>query len=484
MLKALDLLRNLGWGLIQLIYDLIDSIYNIILNINELDIIGTMAENNIFSNFYNSLIVISITIFGLFITWQFVKKVIEPDDGPTIFQITHEIFKCGILMLLSTMLFAHISMISINLSGYIGNMINNTEMTLGKEILVNYISYSEKYTSNKEFKNDNYKEMLKNGSFGKFEHYNDKFVLEKRFIISDEKGYKYDIEWVLLIIVGGFYLYSTGFSAIILAKRQLEFLFLFLISPIIFATSVCNKQRRQALLEQIVSLTLQSCVVMLIINISVLLCSQINNTTFFENSFQNMTIKSVMYLGSAIFLLTGSQTINRFIGSNVSANSGREQLMSLMGYGKIAKSAGQAITGSGVMAGSGMLAAGNLALQKSGIAAKTGRVANNLLNSMGTKISDFGRSFGSGILADGSPIRPEGNFASRQLQNVGNSITKFGNNMSTKAEARNQNYEGIGLSKKISTFSQSAFLKGLNMTSKNPNVNKIATNLIMRKKRK
>ena len=50
----------------------------------------------------------------------------------------------------------------------------------------------------------------------------------------------------------------------------------------------------------------------------------------------NLTTKSLLYLGCATFILTGSQVINRFIGANVSAASGREQLMSLMGYGKMA----------------------------------------------------------------------------------------------------------------------------------------------------
>ena len=479
ILKAFDFLRKIAWGLVQLIYNLIDTIYNIILGINELDIVGSMSENEIFVNFYSSIIVISLTIFGLFVIWQFVKKVIDPEEGPTIFQIVEEVIKSGILILLSTMLFVQISTFSLNLAGYIGTAMSSGEnTTLGTEILTNYITFSEKYISNKEFKNDNFKEMLNNGTFGKFEHYNDKFVLEKKFIVSDERDYKYDIQWVLAVVVGGFFLYATCFSAIILAKRQIEFLFLFLISPIIFATSVCNKQRRGALTEQLVSLTLQSGVVMLIINISVLLASQINNSTFLDNGFENMAMKSIMYLGSALFLLTGSQSINRFIGSNVSANSGREQIMSLMGYGKLAKSTGKTIAGSGIIAGAGALGLGNYAFQKSSLAPKSGRVANNVLNNIGTKISDFGRNFASGVLADGSTISPSGNFAQKKIQNIGNSLLRHGYNISTNAVERNNHYQGIGLGKKISSGTKSAIIGGLKMTpvARNPFVNKIITN--------
>lgn len=74
-----------------------------------------------------------------------------------------------------------------------------------------------------------------------------------------------------------------------LARRQIEFLFLFLISPIVFATSIGNKQRRSAVIEQLVSLIFQALVVMIIISITVLVMMAINNTTFFENSiFQDM----------------------------------------------------------------------------------------------------------------------------------------------------------------------------------------------------
>ena len=81
ILKALDLLRELGWGIISLIYNFIDAIYDIISKINELDIVGTMAGNETFSSFYSAVIVISLTIFGLFVTWQFAKKIIEPDES-------------------------------------------------------------------------------------------------------------------------------------------------------------------------------------------------------------------------------------------------------------------------------------------------------------------------------------------------------------------------------------------------------------------
>ena len=468
ILKALDLLRELGWGIISLIYNFIDAIYDIISKINELDIVGTMAGNETFSSFYSAVIVISLTIFGLFVTWQFAKKIIEPDEGPSINQIVTEVIKCGILILISTFLFVQISTFSIQLSGYAGSILNtnNNNTTLGTELLINYIDYADDYKNSDKFENDDYKSQVKDGSFSSSQHYNDKYTIKERLIRSDERDYKYKIQWIMAILCGGFFLYALVFSSIMLARRQIEFLFLFVISPIVYATSICNKQRRGALVEQLVSLTLQSAVVILIINITALITIQINATTFFNNGFQDMATKSLLYLGCAIFLLTGSQTINRFIGSNVSANSGREQLMSLMGFGKLASSAGKmagvGALGAGLLGAGATLKGGNYIAKKTGIAGKVGHVGNNLLQRAGLGIATFGNSFGSPMLADGSTMS-SGNPITRAVQSVGNSIRSYGINMSASAETRDRRYEGLGINKKISSGSNSIMKTGLGM---------------------
>lgn len=467
ILKALDLLRELGWGIISLIYNFIDTIYEIITKINELDIVSTMANNNTFTKFYTAVIVIALTVFGLFVTWQFTKKVIEPDEGPSINQILIEIAKCGVLILMSTFLFVQISTFSIQLSGYVSTIMKtDNNATLGTELLSNYIEYTDDYKNSEEFANDDYQSMVENGTFSREQHYNDKYVVKGHFIRSDERDYKYEIQWIMSILCGGFFLYALVFSSIMLARRQVEFLFLFLISPIIYATSICNKQRRGALVEQLVSLTLQSSVVILIINITALLTIQINKTTIFANAFQNMGAKSVLYLGCATFLLTGSQTINRFIGSNVSANSGREQLMSLMGFGKIASGVGKAVgissLGAGLI-GAGLSAKGvNYVAKKTGVAGSISRASNSLFERAGVGIANFGNSFGSAVLADGSTMSSP-NKISRTLQSVGNTIRNHGLNMSTKAGVRSTNNKGFGVTDSISRGTTSMMKTGLNM---------------------
>jgi hypothetical protein len=211
----------------------------------------------------------------------------------------------------------------------------------------------------------------------------------------------------MAILCGGFFLYSLFFAGIMLGRKQIEFLFLFSIAPIVFATSVGNKQRRGAVIEQLVSLALQSAVVMLIVSLTVMVMQEIGTTTFFNNTFMNMTTKSLLYLGCATFILTGSQVINRFIGANVSASSGRDQLMSLIGYGKMAGIG--ATLGAGTTIGGGLLATGAVmkgvkdvgsqALSQGGIA--IGILGSSASEKSQTRMQRFASTMGSKMYATG-----------------------------------------------------------------------------------
>ena len=338
MTKVFDLLRSLGWYLTSFIYDLIDGLLQIIKELNAFDIINSLSNNQTFINFYNGAMAIAVTLFALFIVWRFVNKLLDPDEETTFKMIIMEAVKCGTLIMLSTFLFVQVSNFSITLSNYTGNIFETTSNSkMSDSMLTMFISYRDGYKNSEKFdESKSISELVSSGSFDNDELYLSKYVTKSRVILSDEKDYKYEINWIMAVLSGGFFLYSLFFAGIMLGRRQIEFLFLFSIAPIIFATSVCNKQRRGAVIEQLVSLALQSAVVMLIVSLTVMVMQEISVTTFFSNSFMNITTKVLLYLGCATFIMTGSQVINRFIGSNVSAASGREQLMSLMGYGKMA----------------------------------------------------------------------------------------------------------------------------------------------------
>lgn len=443
MTKVFDLLRSLGWYIIKFVYDLIDGLLEIIKKLNAFDIINSSSNNQAFKNFYTGVMAIAVTLFALFIVWKFVNKMLDPDEETSFKNIMTEIAKCGALIMMSTFMFIQVSNFSITLSNYTGSIFeSSTKSKMSDTMLSMYISYKDGYKNSDKFKEDkSINELVSNGSFDSDELYLSKYVTKSRIILSDDKDYKYEINWLMAIISGGFFLYSLFFAGIMLGRRQIEFLFLFSIAPIVFATSVCNKQRRGAVVEQLVSLALQSAVVMLIVSLTVMVMQEINSTSFFTNAFMNLTTKSLLYLGCATFILTGSQVINRFIGANVSAASGREQLMSLMGYGKMAgigATLGAGATIGGTLLGAGLAmkggkAVGSQALSQAGLAIGTMGTVDSSNGQAPTKMQKFAQTMGSkmyvrgqklGSKSDGSKFSTSDAFINAGASSLNNTVRK------------------------------------------------------------
>lgn len=423
LLKALDLLRTLGWGIIHFIYSLIDSLFDILRGLNAFDIINSVSGDNNFITFQKSIIAIAVTLLGLFAITRFAKKIIDPDESMSSEGIVKEIIKCGILIIMSTFLFVQASTFSIKLAGFTSNIFSSGGTTLSASMETMFIDYSDGYKDSDEFKGEDIDKNIKNGNFDGKKMYNDKYVTSSRWILPDEKDYKYSINWIMAIIVGGFFLYSLFFCGMMLARRQIEFLFLFVISPIVFATSIGNKERRNAVVQQLVSLMLQGAVIMLIISLTAIVMGQINETTFFSNAFKDIVIKSIMYIGCGSFLLTGSQVVNRFIGGNVSANSGREQLMAMMGFGQAM--GGIATTGGLAAAGAGLMGAGAIVKGTS----KVGGVGNSALGKVGQAVSNFGSKIGG----DGS-----------SYGGIGSNLKMVGDYMQASSNLRRNNVDSKG----------------------------------------
>jgi hypothetical protein len=423
LLKALDLLRTLGWGIIHFIYSLIDSLFDILKGLNAFDIINSVSGDNNFVTFQKSVIAIAVTLLGLFAITRFAKKIIDPDESMSSEGIVKEIIKCGILIIMSTFLFVQASTFSIKLAGFTSNIFSSGGTTLSASMETMFIDYSDGYKDSDEFKGEDIAKNVKNGNFDGKKMYNDKYVTSSRWILPDEKDYKYSINWIMAIIVGGFFLYSLFFCGMMLARRQIEFLFLFVISPIVFATSIGNKERRNAVVQQLVSLMLQGAVIMLIISLTAIVMGQINETTFFSNAFKDIVIKSIMYIGCGSFLLTGSQVVNRFIGGNVSANSGREQLMAMMGFGQAM--GGIATTGGLAAAGAGLMGAGAIVKGTS----KVGGVGNSALGKVGQAVSNFGSKIGG----DGA-----------SYGGIGSNLKMVGDYMQASSNLRRNNVDSKG----------------------------------------
>ena len=170
---------------------------------------------------------------------------------------------------------------------------------------------------------------------------------------------------------------------------------------------------------------------MLIIGLTALLMKSIQGTLFFQDvPVKNMVIKSILYIGCATFLLTGSQVINRFVGGNVAANSGREQLMSMRYFGNALTTG--AVAGGFATIGAGFVGAGALT---SGVGNLGG---NKIVSNTGRAIANFGKKI-SGSSKIGST-----------RSNLGNAISKFGTSMQNKTPSsigkslRTSGYRNVG----------------------------------------
>jgi len=437
MTKVFDFFKSILWYIVHFIYDLIDNLLMIIKKLNSIDIIDSLSNNQVFKNLYTGVIAIAITLFALFIIWKFVMKILDPDDEITIKMIVMDSVKCGLLILLSTFLFVQVSSFSIKLANYTGNLFEtSTNVTMADNMLTMFIDYNPDYESSDKFEESKtISELVSSGSFNSDEKYLDKYVTKNKIIFSDDKDYKYEINWIMAILIGGFFLYALFFAGIMLGRRQIEFLFLFAIAPVVFATSVCNKQRRGAVIEQLVSLALQSAVIMLIVNLTAMVMQEINATTFFTNDFHDIIMKALLYLGCATFILTGSQVVNRFIGSNVSANSGREHLMALSGYGRLARTG--AIVGGAATLGGGLLAGGlgmkganfakNTALTQGGLAIGSMGAVDSSSGATQSRMQKMASALGTKMYVAGqqgfnnSKSRSKGFSASDMMMNMGSS---------------------------------------------------------------
>lgn len=388
---VLDIIRNLGIGIINIIFDTIDVLYNVAQKINSLNFINMLENipNSPFTKLFNAFFILSFTVLFLFATWKITFKILDGDSQETsLFELVKEVFKSGILIFCVYLIFNTGINLGVNISNAIYNNFTSGNSSIGETMKSAYLSTNDKCYLRKDGKDvdkenvDNIKDILKNEvssetlskittiedleglirngeitatDLNDADAFNHKCDIYKPGIWNDGEDYVFSYNFLFGIIIGAIFLFSIGFAVLMLGKRQLEIAFLMVISPIVLATSVGRKEQRQALYQQLASLVLQAGALMLLIGLTSIMfiaiqrSSDINNLPFFTK----LVAQSILYLGCAMMLLTGSTALNRFIGENVSANSGRDMLMSMKG-----------------LAG-GMLTAGAIAKGGVGMAAKS-----------------------------------------------------------------------------------------------------------------
>lgn len=372
---VLDILRGIGLAIINTIFSTIDTLYDVAQKINSLNFIQMLEniENSPFTKIFNAFFILAFIVLLLFSVWKITFRILDADSNETpLFEIVKEIVKCGFLIFSVYLIFNTSINLGINLSNSVYNSFNTSSSTIGDKMKSAYLTINEScYVVNggestdkenvKELKDylngyanvssvstmKDFEGLIRNDTItasdvsdsGAFSY---RCTIYKPGIWNDSEDYAFSYNFLFGIIVGVIFLFSIGFAVLMLGKRQLELAFLMTISPLVLATSIGRKEQRSALYQQLASLVLQAGAMMLLIGLTAVMFNAIQNSADINNLgyFTKTVAQSILYLGCAMLLMTGCTSLNRFIGDNVSANSGRDMMLAMGGLFGGIKTAG------------------------------------------------------------------------------------------------------------------------------------------------
>ena len=461
--SVLDILRGLGMGIINIVFNTIDVLYDVAHSINSLNFIEMLknVDNSPFTKIFNAFFILAFALLFLFAVWKLTFRILDADSNEQpLFELVKEIVKCGFLIFSVYLIFSTTINLGINLSNAIYNNFNISNSTIGDKMKTSYLSINEacykvsggdkvdaKNVKDLKDKLDGYSNTSSANTMADFEKLirNDTITasnvsdsgafsfrcnIYKPGIWNDSEDYAFNYNFLFGIIIGAIFLFAVGFSVLMLGKRQLELAFLMVISPLVIATSVGRKEQRSALYQQLASLVLQAGAIMLLIGLTSIMFNAIQNSADINklNYFTKVVAQSVLYLGCAMMLMTGCTSLNRFIGENVSANSGRDMMMAMrglggglatatgLGIGAVGATAGVAKGGFKIGKGIGQLAKGGVQTTKGmyhGIASVNPKMNSSVSKKMNDKVGK-----GLAQMMKGSDLQQSGNPIARAYGRV------------------------------------------------------------------
>ena len=361
---VLDILRGIGIGIVNIIFSTIDTLYNVAQKINSLNFIKMLEniENSPFTKIFNAFFILSFVVLLLFSVWKISFRILDADNNEQpLFEIAKEIIKCGFLIFSIYLIFNTSINLGINLSNSIYNNFNTEQSTIGDKMKSAYLSINESCYMVKDGEKvdkenvkdikeylDGYADTSKANTMEDFEKlirndtitasdvsdsgaFSYRCTIYKKGLWNDGQDYAFSYNFLFGIVIGIIFLFSVGFAVLMLGRRQLELAFLMTISPLVIATSVGRREQRSALYQQLASLVLQAGAMMLLIGLTSIMFNAIQNSVEINSLdyFTKTVAQSILYLGCAMMLMTGCTSLNRFIGDNVSANSGRDMIMAM-----------------------------------------------------------------------------------------------------------------------------------------------------------
>ena len=470
---VLDILRGIGMGIVNIIFDTIDVLYDVAHKINSLNFIQILenVDNSPFTKIFNAFFILAFALLFLFAVWKVTFRILDADTNEQpMFELVKEIVKCGFLIFGVYLIFNTTINLGINLSNAVYNQFNIGNSTIGDNMKTSYLTINEacyKIDGGEDEDKDNVKKLkeklegyadtssaktmsdfeklIRNGKLTA-SNVSDSGALSFRCDIykpgiwNDSEDYAFSYNFLFGIVIGAIFLFAVGFAVLMLGRRQLELAFLLVISPLVIATSIGRKEQRSALYQQLASLVLQAGAMMLLIGLTSIMFNAIQNSADINGLpyFTKIVTQTVLYLGCAMMLMTGCTSLNRFIGENVSANSGRDMMMAMRGLGGgLATAAGVGIGAIGASAGIakgavkagkgiGQLAKGGFQTAKgmyAGIASIHPKMNQGIANKMNEKVGK-----GIGQMMKGNDLQQSSNPVARaygrMLESRGESAMK------------------------------------------------------------
>ena len=495
---VMDILRGLGMSIVNMIYSTIDTLYEVAQKINSLNFIQMLenVENSTFTKIFNAFFILSFVILLLFSIWKITFRILDADENQqSLFNTIKEIVKCSILIFCTYLIFNSTINIGINLSNAIFNNFSSSSITIGDQMKSAYLTLNSacyKVEGGDSVDKDNvedlkgylngyadlstvstvqdFETLIRNGTIsstnvsdsGAFSY---RCQIYKKGFFNDGEDYAFNYNYLFGIVVGLIFLVGIGFSVLLLGRRQLELAFLMTIAPLVFATSIERKEQRSALYQQLASLILQSGAMMLLIGLTSIMFNAIQNSPDINSLgyFSKTVAQSVLYLGCAMLLMTGCGSLNRFIGENVAANSGRDMLMAMRGtFGDIR---GAGSLGIGTIKASKDVALGSAkgvrgvgSLAKSGYQSTKG-VAYGVASALPSTHNVVSQWMGDRLVKTGSKISRGQKFqesSNRLFQAYGRHLEKSGTNkqeyLSSRWDYENDRYNPEFLKKSVASL--------------------------------
>ena len=133
-------------GIVNIIFDTIDVLYDVAHKINSLNFIQILenVDNSPFTKIFNAFFILAFALLFLFAVWKVTFRILDADTNEQpMFELVKEIVKCGFLIFGVYLIFNTTINLGINLSNAVYNQFNIGNSTIGDNMKTSYLTINE-----------------------------------------------------------------------------------------------------------------------------------------------------------------------------------------------------------------------------------------------------------------------------------------------------------------------------------------------------